>query len=227
VGTVSAATPLLAQPLGGTVYLEAHKPPNLPTLEAVLQGSGITVDLSGKLNLSGGITSTFDTVPDVPITSFILSLPPSAANSALTATADLCAAPLPLVATILGQNGKTVGVNSTVAVPGCGVAITKATVKKRTATLSVRIPAPGTVTVSGKGIAKVRKTYAKAGTYKLRTKLTKKGVKSLKKALKAKKKSKRKLNVKASAGYSPKKGSTVGGEAVKASRASKRITFKR
>src|SRR3954451_11258027 len=134
VGTVSAVTPVLADPLGGTVYLEAHKPPNLPTLEAVLEGSGLTVDLSGKLNLGNGITSTSDTVPDVPITSFTLALPAAAANSALQATADLCAGTLPLLATVNGQNGKKVDVNSVVGVSGCGVAITKAAVKKRTAT---------------------------------------------------------------------------------------------
>jgi hypothetical protein len=224
---VSAATPLLAAPLSGTVYLAAHKPPSLPTLEAVLQGSGITVDLSGKLNLGNGITSTFDTVPDVPITSFRLSLPPSAANSALTATADLCAGKLPLVATILGQNGKKVDVKSAVDVAGCGLAITKTSVKKRTATLSLRVPAAGTVVITGKGLKKVRKTYGKAGTYKVRTQLTKTGVKSLKRALRRKRKAQRKLVLKATANYSPKKGSIVAGEAVKGSRASKRLTFKR
>jgi hypothetical protein len=227
VGTVSAVTPLLAEPLGGTVYLEAHKPPTLPTLEAVLQGSGVTVDLSGTLDLRNGIQSTFGTVPDVPITSFRLTLPPSAANSALQATADLCSATLPLTATIVGQNGKKVDVNSAVEVAGCGVQITKVSVKKRTATLSVRVPAPGTVTITGKGLVKVKKTFAKAGTYKIKTKLTKTGVKVFKKKLKAKKKSKRKLVVKVSASYSPKKGSTAAGEALKASKASKSLTFKK
>jgi hypothetical protein len=222
VGTVSAVTPLLAQPLTGTVYLEAHKPPTLPTLEAVLQGSGITVDLSGKLNLSNGIQSTFDTVPDVPITSFQLSLPPSAANSALQATADLCAAPLPLVATILGQNGKKVDVNSAVGVAGCGIQITKVVVKKRTATLTLRIPARGKVTLSGKGLSKVRKSFAKAGTYTVRMKLTKTGIKSLKRALRAKKKSKRKLVLKVRAVYEPAKGTDAS-----ASTVSRKLTFKK
>jgi hypothetical protein len=227
VGTVTAATPLLADPLGGTVYLEAHKPPTLPTLEAVLQGSGITVNLSGKLNLTGGITSTFDTVPDVPITSFRLALPPSAANSALQASADLCAAALPLTATILGQNGKKVDVKSAVEVAGCTVQITKVSVKKRAATVKVRVPGPGTIAVSGNGLAKKRKTANAAGTYTLKTKLTKKGVKTLKKKLKAKKKSKRKLIVKLVASYAPKKGTIVAGQALKPSKASKRVTFKK
>ena len=223
VGTVSAVTPLLAEPLGGTVYLAQGAKGQLPTLEAVLQGSGITVDLSGTLNLGNGIQSTFGTVPDVPISSFRLTLPPAASNSALAANGDLCASSLPFNATILGQNGKTVDVKSTVDVAGCTVAITKASVKKRTATLTVRAPGPGTITVTGKGLKKVKKTVTAKGTYKLRTKLTKKGVKALEKKLKAKKK----LVVKATAGYAPRKGALAGGEAIKASKASKKLTFKK
>jgi hypothetical protein len=100
-------------------------------------------------------------------------------------------------------------------------------VKKRVATLKVRVPAPGKITITGKGLAKVRKTATKAGLFTVKTKLTKKGVKALKKKLKAKKKSKRKLVVKVSAAYTPKKGSMVAGEAVKASKASKKATFKK
>jgi hypothetical protein len=120
-----------------------------------------------------------------------------------------------------------VDVKSVVGVAGCGLAITKSSVKKRTATLRLRVPAPGTVKVSGKGLKTVRKSYGKAGTYTVRTKLTKTGVKSLKRALRRKRKAQRKLVLKATASYAPKKGSAVAGEAVKASRASKRLTFKR
>jgi hypothetical protein len=227
VGTVSAVTPLLAAPLTGTVYLAQQDAGKLPTLEAVLQGSGITVDLSGTLDLRNGITSTFGTVPDVPITSFKLDLPPSAANSALQATADLCAAPLKFTASILGQNGKKVDVNSAVDVAGCTFRVTGASVKKRTATVTVQLPAPGTVVVRGKGLKTVRKTFAAAGTYKVKTSLTKKGLKALRKALKAKKKSKRKLVVGVKANYTPKKGASAGGVAVKAGSGSKRLTFKK
>jgi hypothetical protein len=227
VGTVSATTPVLAAPLSGTVYLAQQQPGKLPTLEAVLQGSGITVDLSGTLSLGKGITSTFGAVPDVPITSFRLSLPPNPANSALAASADLCSAPLKFSASILGQNGKKTDVNSIVGVAGCAMQITKATVKRRTATLSVRVPAAGTVALSGKGVKKVRKSVAAAGTYRVTTKLSKAGVKALKKALKRRSKRKRTLVVRVTANYAPKSGASAGGEAVKASHASKRVTFKR
>jgi hypothetical protein len=193
----------------------------------VLEGSGITVNLSGTLNLSSGIQSTFGTVPDVPITSFRLALPASPTNAALTASSDLCAGPLSFSASILGQNGKKVDTTSGVDVAGCGVQITKLAVKKRTATLTLRVPAPGTVTVTGKGLKRARGSFARAGTYKLKTKLTKKGVKALKKVLRAKKKSKRKLVVKVAASYSPKAGSTVAGQAVKASKATRKATFKK
>jgi hypothetical protein len=112
-------------------------------------------------------------------------------------------------------------------VAGCTVQITKASVKRRTATLSVRVPSAGTVVVSAKGVRKVRKTVAAAGTYKLRTKLTKAGAKSLSRALKSKSKKKRKLNVKLTGAFTPKKGSAAGGEAVKASKARRTVTFKK
>jgi hypothetical protein len=227
VGTVTAVTPVLAAPLTGTVYLAQQDPGKLPTLEAVLQGSGITVDLSGTLNLGNGITSTFGAVPDVPITSFRLALPAAAANSALAANADLCASPMKFTAAILGQNGKKTDVNSVVDIAGCGVQITKLSVKRRAATLSVRVPAAGSVTVTGKGLKKVKKAYKAGGTYKITTKLTKTGTKALKKALKAKKKSKRKLARTLKAAYAPAKGTNAGGEAVKGSSATRKVTFKR
>jgi hypothetical protein len=218
-------TPLLAAPLTGPVYLEAHEAGKLPTLEAVLQGSGITVDLSGTIALGNGITSTFGAVPDVPITEFNLNLP-AGPGSALAASADLCAAPLTFTASILGQNGKKADVKSVVGIAGCGVAITRSKVTRRSASLSVRVPGPGTVTLTGKMIGKVTKTFPAAGTYKLRVKLSKSGVRALKKARKQKSERKRKLSVKVTAAYAPRNAAVAGGAPVKGSRATKKLTFK-
>lgn len=225
VGTVSAATPVLAAPLTGTVYLEAHPGGKLPTLEAVMQGSGISVDLSGTFTLNNGITSTFATVPDVPITSFTLNLP-AGEHSALSASTDLCVAPLPFSATMLGQNGKQVTQSSTAAVAGCGVRITSAKVKRTVATLKLRVPARGKLAVSGKGLRKARKVVKTGGVYTVRVKLSKAGKKALRRARARKHKRARRLVVRLKVAYAPAKGAVAGGEPVKASRAARKLKFK-
>src|SRR5205823_11419558 len=93
VGTVKAVTPVLAKALAGDVFIEAHSAGQLPTLEAVLKGPGLTVDLSGTIAIGNGITSTFAHVPDLPVSEFTLALP-AGPGSALAASTDLCAAPL-------------------------------------------------------------------------------------------------------------------------------------
>src|SRR4051794_37106771 len=89
VGTVHAATPLLSGPLDGPVYLVAHSS-GLPTLEALMRGQGLDIGLSGTVTFgANGITSVFNAVPDVPITSFVLNLP-KGPHSALSASKGLC-----------------------------------------------------------------------------------------------------------------------------------------
>jgi len=56
----------------------------------VLQGYGVTVDLQGETFISKGVTSsTFAAVPDVPVSSFELTLP-EGRYSALAANGNLC-----------------------------------------------------------------------------------------------------------------------------------------
>ncbi len=78
VGYAKATTPLLDEPVEGPVYLKASDNP-LPDLAADLNGQ-IDIDLFGKidqkLNKKGlnQIRNTFDVVPDVPVSSFQLTL---------------------------------------------------------------------------------------------------------------------------------------------------------
>ena len=216
VGTTSAVTPLLKDPLGGTVYL-VNRGATLPTLEAVLEGSGITVDLSGSIVIGGtGITSTFGAVPDVPITEFKLNLP-AGPHSVLSSAADLCAAPLVMPSTILSQSGRTVKQNTVVSVTGCGVAIVRTKVKGRVATVTVRVPAAGTVRLSGKGLKVAKRRTTAAGLIKMKLKLSKRGVA----ALKAKRRHHKKLAVRLTARFAPSKGASAG-----PSKATKKLVFK-
>jgi len=76
VGEATVHTPLLPVPLTGNAYLVSHAGEEFPSLTMVLTGDGVTVELVGATNITGGITTTtFKTVPDVPFTSFQLTLP--------------------------------------------------------------------------------------------------------------------------------------------------------
>ena len=173
VGTVGAATPLLRSPLAGKVYLVGHTG-QLPTLEAVMSGSGITLNLTSTIGLGAGISSTFAAVPDAPITRFQLDLP-RGPHSALGTSSDLCTGKLTIPATIVSQSGRTLKTTYPLEVSDCGVKITKARVKGTVATLTVRVPAAGRVTFTGKGTRKVTRKRTKAGSFTVKVKLSKSG----------------------------------------------------
>ena len=73
------------------MYFVSHGGEAFPSLIVVLQGDGVRVDLTGTTFISkAGITSsTFKTVPDVPVDTFELYLP-EGQYSALAANGSLC-----------------------------------------------------------------------------------------------------------------------------------------
>jgi hypothetical protein len=103
-GYAEARTPLLSQPLRGPVYLRSssHK---LPDLVAALRGQ-IEIDLDGRIDSHNrGIRTTFATVPDAPISSFVLHLK-GGKKSLLENSASLCGkAAGKAQVSMLGQNG--------------------------------------------------------------------------------------------------------------------------
>jgi hypothetical protein len=72
-GKATATTPLLGQPLSGPVYLRSSNNP-LPDLVVALHGP-IDVDLVGRIDsIEGGIRTTFASVPDAPVSKFVLDM---------------------------------------------------------------------------------------------------------------------------------------------------------
>jgi hypothetical protein len=131
VGYATAVTPVLPVPLTGPAYFVSHGGEAFPSLIVVLQGDGVTVDVVGSTFISkAGITSsTFKSVPDVPIGSFELVLP-KGPFSALTASGKICKASLVMPTEFIGQNEAKVTQKTKISVTGCPQA-KKASHKKK------------------------------------------------------------------------------------------------
>ena len=91
IGHVKVLTPIFPVPLEGPAYFVSHGGEAFPSLVFVLQGYGVTIDVTSTTFISkAGITSgTLKAVPDQPFTSFELTLP-EGKYSALAANGDLC-----------------------------------------------------------------------------------------------------------------------------------------
>jgi len=120
IGHAKATTPLLPVPLQGPAYFVSHGGEAFPSLIIVLQGYGVTVDLVGTTFISkAGITSsTFNTVPDVPVGTFELTLP-QGKYSALAANGNLCKTKLRMPTTFTAQNALTIHQNTKITVTNC------------------------------------------------------------------------------------------------------------
>jgi hypothetical protein len=122
VGIARARTPLLPVGLSGPVYFVSHGGEAFPSLIIVLQGDGVRVDLTGTtfINKAGITSSTFKTVPDVPVGTFELYLP-QGRYSALAANGNLCKSQneLKMPTEFMAQNGAVVKQSTKIAVTGC------------------------------------------------------------------------------------------------------------
>jgi hypothetical protein len=122
IGSATVATPLFARPLRGPAILVSYGGRAFPDMVLVLQAEGVRIDLRGALFVDRhNVTSTtFRTIPDVPIRRLDLVLP-EGNRSVLVASAGLCTKrPLRMSTAITGQNGALVKQTVKVAVAGCG-----------------------------------------------------------------------------------------------------------
>ena len=170
IGHATATTPIIPEPLSGPAIFVSHGGAGWPSLVLVLQGYGVTIDLVGTTHISPqGVTSTtFQAVPDEPVSSFQMTLP-KGPYSALTALGNLChltttttlkrritvnrhgrtrrltrrvtqTRPTKLImpTTFTAQNGAVVRQNTKISVTGCDTAVRHERKSEHTKTKGVR-----------------------------------------------------------------------------------------
>jgi hypothetical protein len=217
VGTATVATPVLPDKLTGSAYLVSHGGAAFPDLDLVLEGDGgVRVILTGNTNIKGGVTtSTFASIPDVPVSSFVLNLPVGP-HSALTANGGLCLKPLLMPTTITAQSGAQVKQNTRISVSDCGVRILSHRVVKHKLVIKVRTLGAGLIKLKGNGLRSASRRVSKSATVTFKLALTRGGRKRLSKAHR----SHRKLKISVHVAFTPKQKGQFG------SAASATATFK-
>jgi hypothetical protein len=177
VGSVSVTTPVLPGVLKGPAYLISHGGESFPDLDLVLQGDGVEVVLVGHTHISrtGITTSTFESLPDVPITSVEVDLP-MGPHSALATDGRLCHAGLVVPTTIIAQNGAKVTQNTKIAVGGCPIEVISHRRHGSRMIVKVWVPEAGRLTIAGSGAKRVVRRVKKAGEVKLSVPLGAKGL---------------------------------------------------
>jgi hypothetical protein len=122
IGTAKALTPVIPVSLTGPVYFVSHGGAKFPELVVVLSGYGVTVQLDSETFISkAGITSsTFRTIPDVPVGAFELTLP-EGPSSALAANGNLCKVKggIKMPTAFTAQNGAVIKQSTPIGVTGC------------------------------------------------------------------------------------------------------------
>lgn len=103
-GFATAESPLLDAPLKGPVYLRSSDN-LLPDVVTALRGQ-VEIDLDGRIDqVKGRMRTTFDVVPDVPVSKFSLTVR-GGRKGLLENSTDLCARKYKVIAKFTAQNGK-------------------------------------------------------------------------------------------------------------------------
>ncbi|HEX5593480.1 MAG TPA: hypothetical protein VFX35_09040 [Solirubrobacterales bacterium] len=116
-GKAKAITPLLDEPLSGSVYLRSSDHP-LPDLVVKLDGK-LEIDLVGRIDsTNGGIRTTFESVPDAPVSKFVLRMKGGTKGLLINST-DICRRAHRATVAMRAQNGRTVTLRQPLQSSGC------------------------------------------------------------------------------------------------------------
>jgi hypothetical protein len=173
VGSAVATTPILDEPLSGPVYFvkNIRKDPKsgreirtLPKLVIPLVGqNGVKLTLTGTSAVEDDqLVTTFDNIPDAPVSSFKLNIIGGKGGILTVSGADICKATQIADQQIDGQNSKNADADVFIQTPSCPLRVLSKKVGKTGVAIKVGGLSAGTVTVTGRGIKKTSKTIAKS-----------------------------------------------------------------
>jgi hypothetical protein len=105
-GYAKATTPLLDNPIQGPVFLRSSSHP-LPDLVVALHSDRININLHGRIDSFGGgrIRTTFEEVPDAPVTRFVLTMQGGKKGLLINST-NICKGKQRAIVAFDGQNGR-------------------------------------------------------------------------------------------------------------------------
>jgi hypothetical protein len=126
IGTATVHTPVLANPLKGTVYFVSYGGAKFPEAVIVLEGENITIELHGETFISKttGITSaTFRNTPDIPFENIEVNIPTGRYSEFGTnlpnSSYNFCGRKLTMPTLLKAQNGQQTNTNTPITITGC------------------------------------------------------------------------------------------------------------
>jgi hypothetical protein len=173
VGTATALTPILEEPLTGPVYFvkNIRKDPKsgreirtLPKLVIPLVGqNGVKLTLTGTSDVvDDQLVTTFDNIPDAPVSSFKLNIIGGKGGILTVSGTDICRSTQIADQQIDGQNNKQADSDVFIQTPSCPLKVISRKVGKASVAVKIGGLGAGKVTLTGKGIRKTTKTVAKS-----------------------------------------------------------------
>jgi hypothetical protein len=175
VGSATAKTPILGEPLTGPVYFvkNIRKDPKsgreirtLPKLVLPLVGqNGVRLTLTGtSAVVDDQLVTTFDYIPDAPVSSFELNINGGKGGILVVSgdKADICKSTQIAEQQIDGQSNKAADADVYIQTPACKTKIISKKIGPTSVALKIGGLGAGKVTVTGRGIKKTTKTIAKS-----------------------------------------------------------------
>ncbi len=177
IGTATAKTPLLDEPLTGPVYFvknvridrkSGRQIKTLPALVTVLRGGGVTLVLRANSNvIDNKLVTTFDNIPDAPVSTFRLDIKGGKKGILVVSGADLCKGTQVADQEIDGQNGETADAKITMSTP-CSLGVVGSSRSGKALNVAVGGVGAGRVVVSGAGLSAASRSIGSATTATLR-----------------------------------------------------------